>query len=302
MVQVYGASGWCKRTVQVNGVRAWVQANGIDIDIGIGIGIDISIDAGVGDLCHQQYVLYLYQNMFFFVKVKAVQDGAGFVFWGKTRNSTDVEKLTLAWLKENVECFPIEFLTQCQQSPGNFQKVKITAGKPQRPKIFQLILNGRRFVFHRQGQQSFCCPYALANALSYMQYHNASRYMFQQASFIISSSNNTFTQSMKVLENYGVFDVRKTGPPLLHPAYDYLDHPYLVFLQLCSVSRLDADNDGLWDNTHAIAIFDNLIFDANQNKPLSLSEENIDLCLTGGPEYVYHHVSKGYVFSAYNKQ
>ena len=265
MVQVHGASGWCKCTVQVNGVRDQ-------------------------NIC--SFIITL-------VKVKAVQEGPGFVFWGKTRNSTDVEKLTLAWLKENAECFPKEFLTQCQQSPGNFQKVKITAGKPQRPKIFQLTLNGRRFVFHRQGQQSFCCPYALANALSYMQYHDASRYMFQQASFIISSSNNTFTQSMKVLENYGVFQVRKTEPQILHPAYDYHDHPDLVFLQLCSVSRLDADNDGLWDNTHAIAIFDNLIFDTNQNQPLPLSKENIELCLTGGPDYVYHHVSKGYVFIPY---
>ena len=80
------------------------------------------------------------------------------------------------------------------------------------------------------------------------------------------------------------------------------DHSNLLFLQLCSASRLDVYNDGLWDNTHAIAIFDNLIFDANQNKPLSLSEENIDLCLTGGPEYVYHHVNKGYVFIQYDKK
>ena len=101
---------------------------------------------------------------------------------------------------------------------------------------------------------------------------------------------------MKVLENYGVFQVRKTEPQILHPAYDYHDHPDLVFLQLCSVSRLDADNDGLWDNTHAIAIFDNLIFDTNQNQPLPLSKENIQLCLTGGADFVYHHVSKGCVF------
>jgi hypothetical protein len=82
MVQVNGTSGWCKRTVQVNGVRAWVQANGIDIDIGIGIGIDISIDAGVGDLCHQQYVLYLYQNMFFFCKGEGSSGRSRFCFLG----------------------------------------------------------------------------------------------------------------------------------------------------------------------------------------------------------------------------
>ena len=100
---------------------------------------------------------------------------------------------------------------------------------------------------------------------------------------------------MKVLEQYGVFYVRKTDTSILHPAYDYFDHSNLVFLQLFY-------NDGCWDNTHAIAMFDNLIFDANQNKPLPLSEENIDLCLTGGPTYVYHHVSKGYVFIPHDRK
>ena len=107
---------------------------------------------------------------------------------------------------------------------------------------------------------------------------------------------------MKILEQYGVFYVRKTDTSILHPAYDYFDHSNLVFLQLCSASRLNVNNDGLWDNTHSIAIFDNLIFDANQNKPLPLSEENIDLCLTGGPTYVYHHVSKGYVFFPHDRK
>ena len=34
--------------VQVNGVRAWVQVNGIDIDIDIDIGIRIGNDIGIG--------------------------------------------------------------------------------------------------------------------------------------------------------------------------------------------------------------------------------------------------------------
>ena len=154
-------------------------------------------------------------------QVKAVQEGSGFVFWGKTRNSSDVERLRLSWLKENEECFPKEFLTQCKNSPGQFQKVKITAGRSQRPKTFQLTLNRRTFLFRRQGKQSFCCLYALVNALSYMQHHDVARYMLQQMNFIISSKNNTFTESMKVLEKYGVFYVRKTEKSIFHPAYDY---------------------------------------------------------------------------------
>ena len=82
MVQGNGASAQYKCMVRVHSVKAWVQVNGIDIDIDIGIGIDISIDAGVGDLCHQQYVLYLYQNMFFFCKGEGSSGRSRFCFLG----------------------------------------------------------------------------------------------------------------------------------------------------------------------------------------------------------------------------
>ena len=83
--------------------------------------------------------------------------------------------------------------------------------------------------------------------------------------------------------------------PFIHPVTDFAQEENIVLVQLCAVSH-KVSQKGTYDNTHAVAICKKLIFDANQNKPLHLTEDNINLCLVGGKKHMYHHVSKAYKF------
>ena len=47
-----------------------------------------------------------------------------------------------------------------------------------------------------------------------------------------------------------------------------------------------------FDNLHAIGVFHGLIFDANHDQPLPLTQENLDECCLGGTDWIFHHVSR----------
>ena len=67
----------------------------------------------------------------------------------------------------------------------------------------------------------------------------------------------------------------------------------LFVLQLAAIG---AANEGI-DNTHAICVFNGLIFDANHSDPLPLTKDNLDHCCLGGSGWTFHHVSRARQFS-----
>ena len=71
------------------------------------------------------------------------------------------------------------------------------------------------------------------------------------------------------------------------------DQYVLYLVQIAAINTTNKDID----NTHAICIFGNLIFDVNHVHPLMLNKQNLDNCCLGGDSWVFHHVSKLAVFS-----
>ena len=67
----------------------------------------------------------------------------------------------------------------------------------------------------------------------------------------------------------------------------------LFVLQLAAIGTT---NEGI-DNTHAICVFNGLIFDANHSDPLPLTKDNLDHCCLGGSGWTFHHVSRARQFS-----
>ena len=66
----------------------------------------------------------------------------------------------------------------------------------------------------------------------------------------------------------------------------------LLVLQLAAIGTA---NEGI-DNTHAICVFNGLIFDANHSDPLPLTKDNLDACCLGGSNWTYHYVSRARKF------
>ena len=233
------------------------------------------------------------------------------IWWGKTKDNY-VHKLQLAWLRENPHCFPQAFLAQCLTDINQYQKVKITRGRPNiKPKISKIVFQNREFTFYKQGMTPCCCVFSLASALSFLGWQEQAEQLHSSALKILKAKNN-FTATVKHVEKYGLFhEVKKIRVsqargddnfkakrghvPFIHPVCDFAHEENIVLVQLCAVSH-KVSQKGSYDNTHAVVICQNLIFDANHNKPLELTEDNINSCLVGGKKHMYHHVSRAYKF------
>ena len=100
---------------------------------------------------------------------------------------------------------------------------------------------------------------------------------------------------------YVDFIYRKRGFKMSRPSSiglmeDLLAGKKRKSLFLLQISSINVTNQSL-DNTHAICVFNNLIFDANHDRPLSLTRENLDKCCLGDVHWVFHHVSQVRQFS-----
>ena len=83
-----------------------------------------------------------------------------------------------------------------------------------------------------------------------------------------------------------------------YEAYTLSEQMYLIQI------RAKHNRTSFTDNTHAICVFHKLIFDVNHVRPLELTQENLDRCCLGHPEWVYECAVRVSVFvpskSVYN--
>ena len=261
-------------------------------------------------MCVIRYYCIFFLVFNFQVKVSHARNKRE-VWWGKTKDNY-VHKLQLEWLRENPHCFPQAFFLQCLNHLGQYQKVKITRGRPNvKPKIATIIFENIRFTFYKQGLTPCCCVFSLASCFSFLGMQQQADDLYSSAQTILEQQDN-FTATVKHVEKYGLFQQvqkirvsQKRGDDnvkgkrghvsFIHPVCNFAHDENIVLVQLCAVSH-KVSQKGSYDNTHAVVICQNLIFDANQNKPLELTEENIHSCLVGGKKHIYHHVSRAYKF------
>ena len=85
-------------------------------------------------------------------------------------------------------------------------------------------------------------------------------------------------QSVKGFQHYKWKSPASTFDPVSHVLFEQM-----YFIQI----RAKSNRTGFTDNTHAICIFHNLIFDVNHVRPLQLTRDNLDRCCVGNPEWVY---------------
>ena len=69
-------------------------------------------------------------------------------------------------------------------------------------------------------------------------------------------------------------------------------HNKLYLIQLSSMFIGNVNSNKSKDNTHAISIFNHIIFDNNMSTQLPLTKVNLDKCCVGGSSYVFKYCSR----------
>jgi len=150
--------------------------------------------------------------------------------------------------------------------------------------------------FYNQSVYGYCVHASICSALSYMGALDQERYMREQLQVGLSSC-------VQQLHNMKGF-VHNRLPQRSLFGFDPVkcEKESLYVLQISS-TNVNTFNDHLtWDNTHVLCVYGGLIFDANMQGPLELTENNIDLCCVGGDEFIFHHVSRAHRFQKVKRQ
>ena len=192
-------------------------------------------------------------------------------YQGMVIGNKDPEDLTTDWMNENSMHFKWRKLTVLVH-PGAWYRVAVNAVKGKIPD------DGVAYIS--------CTKTSVEKAFAYMG-------LTRQLA-ILSKSNfikDPFTQVKQQIRRMGGFHNGKLSSSF-RPLRDAI-RKNLYFLQIRSKHVVT----GVIDNTHAICIFDNLIFDVNVPDPLPLSRSNLDRCCVGGDEWIFDAVSRATMFT-----
>ena len=134
-----------------------------------------------------------------------------------------------------------------------------------------------------------CIPLSIIKAYNHIGMVDLAR----QVEVRLSNGITQWGPCIKFMHGAGGFTMTKPlCRELTRDLYDEGKTKVLFVLQLAAICTA---NEGI-DNTHAICVFDGLIFDANHSDPLPLTKDNLDACCLGGSNWTYHYVSRARKF------
>jgi len=93
---------------------------------------------------------------------------------------------------------------------------------------------------------------------------------------------------MRSMKNFGHQNKR-----VFDPLKSDLDNDVLYLFQICSVNVNTKDVD----NSHAICVFNGLIYDANFDRPLIFSRMNLNRCCVGSDDWIFERISRCATFT-----
>ena len=216
----------------------------------------------------------------FVYQVRAYKDGThesgrpNWIYVGRRFNQTREIFLTVEWLNDNHMKGPWRQRTILRKE--NYW--------------FRVAVEETTHATQRGG----CIP------LSIIKFYNHVG-MVDLASRVETRLSNGIKQWLSCIN----FIYRSGGFLMTKPALDVLDRVLLVegkrkvlfVLQIAAGNETNQDID----NSHALCVFDGLIFDANHSDPLPLTKDNLNACCVGGPNWTFHHVSRARQFSPSKK-
>ena len=162
--------------------------------------------------------------------------------------------------------------TKKRQRQSNEKKFKIKRSRKK-----------KTFKKSKKTHISRCLPGCLLKVSDYMGLSEQSEKMTKilNRNFDFNQIVGSFTTKDSGFESRKIVVGKKFDPLLVDPGHIYL-------IQLCSVH---VHNNTVFDNFHAVSLFDNKIFDFNFESPLPLTKDNLNRCCLG-EDWVYHHCSR----------
>jgi len=192
------------------------------------------------------------------------------VYEGKRYNSSTPEPLTAQWLNQ----FNMK---------KNWRKRTILKN-PERGSFWYRVPVSNNLKSIPGG----CVPISLIKFFNYIGQTNIAKRLTRQVHNCCS-----YGTCLNFMYTLGSFKKADVSEPVKVDPVKNVNRYNLYLLQICSIDT----SYGYVDNTHAICIFDNQIFDANHDTSLDLNEANLNECCLGGDSWVFKHVSRGKEFT-----
>ena len=218
--------------------------------------------------------------------VKAVQERRGdadrsersdWSYKGKFYNTRGEERLTLHWLYDNHMRDAWRRRTILAY-PGRWFRVPILASAKQTAAI-----QSSRPPSAKQsaGIQSSRPPSCIAGCLiKFFDHVGLTR--FSEAFKEVRGSILHWHTYVNIIKRFKAFGHHNCGSSIC-PLRSSLDSHVLYLFQIRSVHEDTKEVD----NSHAICVFNRLIYDANLENPLPVNKVNLDKCCVGGKSWVY---------------
>ena len=218
--------------------------------------------------------------------VKAVQKKRGdasrsersdWLYKGKFYNMRREETLTLHWLCENHMKHTWRRRTILAH-PNRWFRVPILASAKQSAGIQSSPPPSAK---QSAGIQSSRPPSCIANCLiKFFDHVGLTR--FSEAFKEVRGSILHWHIYANIIKRFKAFGHRNYGSSIC-PLRSSLDSHVLYLFQIRSVHEDTKEVD----NSHAICVFNRLIYDANLENPLPVNKVNLDKCCVGGKSWVY---------------
>ena len=154
----------------------------------------------------------------------------------------------------------------------------------------QFILDNVQCAFTQSSKDEFCVAYSLASAFMHKLFIDAANIVGKNAAVIAKSKTSQVKSCVDFVQTMcGGFNVERLGgkfDPLVSLSDD---------ITLCQL------RDNVGNNNHCIAIVDDMIFDANNQFALKLSQHALDHCVSIGSKYTYVGIACAYRIRAGKK-
>ena len=114
----------------------------------------------------------------------------------------------------------------------------------------------------------------------------------------VRNSNPNMQRSSQIIRKMGKFGHRKCGSKIINTQLRTggLNSRVLYLFQIRAYHRFTGDVD----NSHAVCVFNGLIYDANFDRPLDLNKPNMDRCCVGGDSWRFDMVVRCVTFTPTN--
>ena len=203
---------------------------------------------------------------------------------GRAYNSREEEELTTTWMNANHMDKDWRRATVLKY-PCHWFRVPVASKNKQ---ISKTKFTKKRSSYRKikRTYPSSCTRDCLVKFFGYVGLDT-----FRDKFNLILHKNPGMSACIKIMRSMGKFCHENK------PSFDILQCTIKCnALHLCQIRAVHIDTTDV-DNSHAICVFNNLIFDANIDSPLEMSRENLNRCCVGGSSWIYQMVVKCAVFT-----